>query len=120
MDASKYYQSSSKLLKAEDLKTDRGYAEVEVEVHEIFEEEMSEGSETRIKLSLGFKGRDKRLLLNVTNYRVLEGAFTSETQHWLGKMLVIHVDPYVQYQGSIVPGLRIRVAGAPSTDDIPF
>jgi hypothetical protein len=60
----------------------------------------------------------KPLGLNVTNKRVLIGAYGDETDHWRGQPVEIYVDPNVtNSRGEIVGGIRLRIpaAAAPRT-----
>lgn len=55
-----------------------------------------------------FRERDKAMVLNVTTIRVLEGAFGDESDDWVGKKVMVYVDPNVSFQGRVVGGLRLR------------
>jgi hypothetical protein len=60
----------------------------------------------------------KPLGLNVTNKRVLIGAYGDETDDWRGQPVEIYVDPNVtNSRGEIVGGIRLRIpaAAAPCT-----
>lgn len=60
------------------------------------------------KPALVFVGRDKKLLLNKTNLSVLVDSFGDETDHWRGKRIILFVTR-TQFNGQMVPGIRIRV-----------
>lgn len=83
-----------------------------------------------------FREFAKGMVLNVTSIRVLEGAFGDDSDGWIGKRVMIYVDPNVSFQGRVTGGLRLRTpkpraapAPAPApvaahddefADDIPF
>jgi hypothetical protein len=55
----------------------------------------------------------KPLGLNVTNKRVLIGAYGDETDDWRGQPVEIYVDPNVtNSRGEIVGGIRLRIPAA--------
>ena len=62
----------------------------------------------------------KPLGLNVTNKRVLIGAYGDETDNWRGQPVEIYVDPNVtNSRGEIVGGIRLRIpAAAPHAPSI--
>jgi hypothetical protein len=52
---------------------------------------------------------DKPFVLNVTNIDLCEEILGSDdTDQWLGKRLVLFVDPNVMYAGKRVGGIRVR------------
>ena len=97
-----------------------------------------EGAPPEQKWCLTFAESDKPLVLNSTNIQLCERIFGSDdTDHWIGKKLVLYTDPNVSYAGKVVGGIRVRApkqkAGAapapppppPSAeevfdDDVPF
>ena len=94
-----------------------------------------EGAEPEFKWAMNFHESDKPLVLNWTNIQLCEKAFASDdTDQWVGKKIVLYVDPNVSYGGKVVGGIRVRApkkqaatkpAPAPVTeeltdDDIPF
>ncbi len=90
-----------------------------------------EGAEPEMKWCLTFKENEKPLVLNSTNIQLCQKAFESDdTDHWVGKRLVLYVDPNVTYAGKVTGGIRVRKpkAGAPvpppavevEDDSIPF
>jgi hypothetical protein len=95
-----------------------------------------EGAEPEHKWCLAFQECDKPLVLNSTNIQLCERVFGSDdTDQWIGKKIVLYVDPNVSYGGKITGGIRVRapkvktnaVAPAPpppveelSDEDIPF
>jgi hypothetical protein len=98
-----------------------------------------EGAEPEQKWCLEFEESDKPLVLNAINIQLCEKVFGSDdTDHWVGKKIVLYVDPTVSYGGKVTGGIRVRApkkkpvaAPAPSApppaleteltdDDIPF
>ena len=93
-----------------------------------------EGADPEHKWCLTFHELDKPLVLNLTNATTLETILGSDdTDHWIGKRIVLYTDPNVMYAGKIVGGIRVRapkptappppppVHAVPLTDDdIPF
>lgn len=68
-----------------------------------------EGADPEQKWCLTFQELDKPLVLNVTNIQLCEIMFGSDdTDHWIGKRIVLYTDPNVQYAGKIVGGIRVR------------
>jgi hypothetical protein len=68
-----------------------------------------EGAEPEHKWCLSFQECDKPLVLNRTNIQLCERVFGSDdTDHWIGKKLVLYVDPNVSYGGELVGGIRVR------------
>lgn len=94
-----------------------------------------EGADEELKWCLTFNESDKPLVLNSTNIHLCQKAFDSDdTDFWVGKRLVLYVDPNVSFGGKVVGGIRVRKpkATAPppppvvepvpdiTDDDIPF
>lgn len=56
-----------------------------------------------------FKEFEKGLVLNTTNINGLAKACNSEdTDDWVGKEIIVFVDPNVGYGGQITGGLRVK------------
>lgn len=130
VNVSEFTDSSSGLLKKEDIGKARPVVMIErVEVTEF---------DGQRKLVLHFQGKQKGLALNKTNTQVMALTFGNESDHWLGQMVELWVDPYVTFSGKMVGGIKITPrsqpiaapppppaaaagpAGAPFNDDIPF
>jgi hypothetical protein len=90
-----------------------------------------------MKWCMSFIELDKPMVMNSTNLQLAAQALGSDdTDHWIGKQVVLFNDPNVQYQGKLTGGVRIRaprkkagaapVQAAPVTtgefedDEIPF
>ena len=72
------------------------------------------------KLSIGFQGKEKKLVLNKTNLGRIPEAYGTETDAWYGKDVIIYPDK-TRFQGSTVDCIRVRIPAAPAlSDDIPF
>ena len=77
------------------------------------------------KWTMLFEELEKPLVLNATNIQLTERACGSDdTDDWIGKQIVLYVDPNVSYGGKIVGGIRVRArkgsskpAPAPVNDD---
>ena len=96
------------------------------------------GEEAEYKWLIRFNEFEKPMVLNSTNIKRLAKACQSEdTDDWIGKQVVLYVDPDVEFAGNVVGGLRIRahkqqpqtrqVQPAPTggkfddmADDVPF
>lgn len=68
-----------------------------------------DGADAEMKWCLTFRESDKPLVLNSTNIQLCQKVFESDdTDHWIGKRLVLYVDPNVSYAGKITGGIRVR------------
>lgn len=68
-----------------------------------------EGAEPENKWCLEFEETDKPLVLNSINIQMCERIFGSDdTDHWIGKKIVLYVDPNVSFGGKITGGIRVR------------
>ena len=97
-----------------------------------------EGEEPDYKWLIRYNELPKPMVLNSTNIKRLAKACDSDdTDHWIGKQVVLYVDPDVEFAGNVVGGLRIRPYKKPTeprqvmppqtggkfddmADDIPF
>ena len=93
-----------------------------------------EGAAPEHKWCLTFHELDKPLVLNSTNIQLCAQICGSDdTDHWVGKRIVLYTDPNVSFQGKLVGGIRVRapkVTAPPppvqapvpelTDDDIPF
>lgn len=70
-----------------------------------------EGDEPEYKWLVRFAEFKKPMVLNSTNIKRLAKACDSDdTDEWIGKTVVLYVDPDVEFGGNVVGGLRIRAA----------
>lgn len=91
-------------LKADDIK-DRG--DVNVVIEEITIAEVDDGKK---KAVLHFRGKDKTLMLNVTNANMLEEITGSDdTDDWIGKRICLYTAK-VDFQGKRVLAIRVKAA----------
>ena len=92
----------SKWLKAEDL----GDKEPTVTVDRVVLEDLGDGQ----KPVMYFKGHDKGLVVNKTNWSMLEHLCRSdESDEWTGQKIRLSVE-MVPFQGKIVPSIRVKRA----------
>jgi hypothetical protein len=85
-----------------------------------------------MKWTMSFIELNKPMVMNSTNLQLCAQALGSDdTDHWIGKQVVLYNDPSVQFQGKLIGGIRIRApkkrpgtpaapAPAPVTADEPF
>ena len=67
------------------------------------------------KWVLFFKEFDKGLVLNTVNINAAAAATGSDdTDNWVGKEVIVHVDPSISYGGKVTGGLRIRKHSEPA------
>lgn len=120
----------SKFLRKEDFDEDRVMTIKTVKLEDM------PGESGDQKWVLYFREEAKGMALNVTTIRVLEGGFGDDSDMWVGKRVMVYVDPSVSFGGRVVGGLRLRLpkkkaAPAPKPepvatdddefdDDIPF
>jgi len=68
-----------------------------------------------MKWCLTFAEVTKALVLNAINTKLCEKACGSDdTDDWVGKQIVVFVDPNVSYGGRITGGLRVRAPRRPA------
>ena len=106
------FMGSSDYLKAADLKG----KSVNVTVKDVCTATFNNDGKDQDKLVLFFKGRDKGVVLNVTNTRAMAAAYGPESDKWEGKKVVLSVRQTPLGDG-------IGVTAMPDEDfddDIPF
>ena len=119
----------SKFLKKEDVGAGMLLTVASCEQHNV----AKEGADAELKWCLTFEESDKPLVLNSTNIQLCQNIFGSDdTDHWIGKRIVLYTDPNVSYQGKLIGGIRVRAPKKTATtpaakpkavevdDDIPF
>lgn len=74
-----------------------------------------EGDEPEYKWLVRFDELPKPMVLNSTNIKRLARACQSqESDDWVGKKVLLYVDPDVEFAGNVVGGLRIKaIQGQP-------
>ena len=113
----------SNYLKAEDL----GSHEPVVTIDKVTMEKLGDDN----KPVLHFRGKDKQLALNKTNFNaIVDITGEDDTDNWSGKKIKLYATK-VDYQGKRVPAIRIDAPGTaarqapapvetPEEDSIPF
>jgi hypothetical protein len=103
----------SKFLKQTDIGTGSLMTVESIDQHNV----AKEGADREMKWCMTFAEADKPLVLNATNIALCERIFGSDdTDHWVGKKIVLYTDPTVSYGGKIVGGIRVR---APKIRPVP-
>jgi hypothetical protein len=120
-------------LKADDLNGRR----VRVTIEDVTMEEIGHDDKKERRAVAHFEGKDKGLVLNKTNWSILEEVCNSQdSDDWAGYTVTLYVAK-VDYQGKRVPAVRVSdqpgdtippagaapveaPAGAITDDDIPF
>jgi hypothetical protein len=88
----------SKYLKAADLKGQRATVKMDrVESDTVGDDN---------KVILYFQGKEKGLVLNVTNKNMIVDTYGPETEDWIGQPIILY-EAMVQYQSKMVPAIRV-------------
>jgi len=116
MDATKYAQTESNDLKAADF-VGKNFKVVISKVEERHYEARGTTPATD-KLALHFDGKEKTLVLNKTNARILINAYGAETDDWLGNEIGLSTQETELGAGWVVSPLN--VAPPDFDSDIPF
>jgi hypothetical protein len=61
-----------------------------------------------------FRGHDKPMILNQTNWITLEEAYGADTDGWIGKPVEVYHDPGIMYGGKRTGGTRVRIPSGAS------
>lgn len=70
---------------------------------------MQGGRDKKVALSLKFAGKDRELMLNATNRKVLATLYGSSTEGWFGKPVTLFVEQDVRRpDGTRGPAVRVR------------
>jgi hypothetical protein len=111
-----------KSLKAADL----GNSQPIVVIESVSMEKFNDGS---MKPAVHFKGKEKHLVCNKTNWNtIVEITGEEDSDNWVGQKLRLFVAK-VEYQGKRVPAIRVEAAEespkpvrveTPSEEEIPF
>ena len=116
IDASKYGESKSNDLKAIDFKG-KHFKLVISDVEERHYEARN-GQAAADKLALHFEGREKTLVLNITNTKNLINAYGADTDGWVGQEIGLSTQETELGEGWVVRPLNVP---EPDFDDsIPF
>ena len=52
---------------------------------------------------------NRQFSLNKTNIKILIGAHGGKTDGWIGKSVILYVDPNVMFRGGLVGGVRVQI-----------
>jgi len=119
MDMTKYSQSDSKDLKAADFIG--ANLKVKISGVEIRNYEAKDGQQASSKPALAFEGKEKQLVLNATNTKILCDAYGNDSDGWISHEIGLTVKDYSDKgfgHGWIVRALD--VAEPDFDDSIPF
>ncbi len=97
-------------LTAETLPTDRDTVLQIESVHRFTNLKLGGGQRQDVKRSAGalkFAGRERMLLLNSTNLKVMSALFGADTGKWFGQHIALHVERVSAF-GQQVDAIRIR------------
>jgi hypothetical protein len=92
----------SKFLRKEDIEDD-----VVVTMKNVTLETMP-GDDGEQRWVLSFREIPKGLVLNTTLIRMLEKTHGRHSDDWVGKKIILFVDPSVTFKGQVMGGLRLR------------
>ena len=98
----------SEYLKSEDIEE---VGEMELTISKVDRIEFEDNGKKQVKGKLSFVETDKNLTLNVTNTNTIAGMFGKKDIDtvWVGKKIILWVDPNIQFAGDIVKGIRVRM-----------
>jgi len=97
--------SNSRFLKQEDIDGD-----VSATIDRVVKENVAVPGKPETKKGvIYFAELAKPMVLNATNRKRLERAYGYETDDWLGRKVIVYVDPEVDFGGEVTGGLRLRV-----------
>lgn len=115
-DMSKYTGTESNWLKAADMKG----ANIKgvIESVEVVHFEARDRSPAQDKPIISFVGREKKLVVNPSNCKILCAAYGNDSDHWVGHEIGLRTEEYEVGIGWVVTPLD--VAPPSFDDDIPF
>ena len=70
-----------------------------------FEAKNGQPAEDVLQLELD----ERQFSLNKTNIKILIGAHGGKTDGWIGKSVILYVDPNVMFRGGLVGGVRVQI-----------
>lgn len=56
----------------------------------------------------------KALVMNQTNWQIIEASYGDESDNWRGKQIELYIDPNVMYAGKRTGGVRVRIPASPT------
>ena len=92
--------------------------EVQCVIAEVQVEDVSRDGSDR-KPVLYFEGKEKGLVMNKTNSMVIASSYGDDTDGWRGKPVVLYPTK-TQFQGKLVPCIRVRILVPVAEDEPPF
>jgi len=119
MNVSDFYQNESRWLKAEDLKGRKH--KVIIDKLEVVEFKEKSGQNQK-KIGLLLQGRQKGLMLNKTNAKIIATQHGDNMEAWEGKEISIY-PTQTDFGGEMVDCIRVELpipAAADDGDEIPF
>ena len=113
------------MLESKYLQQDDVDGEVTVTIRELKKVNVAKDDETpEYKWTVKFQEFAKPMVANATNVKRMFKALGDDSEEWLGKKIILYVDPDVEFGGKIVGGLRVRalrrtgtLAAAKTSDD---
>jgi len=102
MKLSEAYPSS--FLKADDLQG----RDVIATISSVELETIGQGADKEMKLVIGFKGKEKKLVCNKTNAGTIGQLYGDETDDWIGKQVILTARD-VEYQGKTTLAIRVSL-----------
>jgi hypothetical protein len=106
----------SQYLNAADL---AGRGELPVIIEHVAQENIGNDEDQRSKPVMYFKNGSKGLPLNGTNWDALAAVFGDESDGWIGKQVILWVDPAVRFRGKPTPGIRFKSPPAKAVAEKP-
>ena len=117
VDMSRFGQSDSKDLKAADFKGQN--LKVVISAVEVREYPEKDGKPANAKPVISFEGKQKGLVVNPSNAKILNDAYGKQDSDWVGHEIGLSTKEYDNYPtGWIITPLD--VAGPDFDDEIPF
>lgn len=100
----------SEYLKSEDIENAGGEMQLTITGIGVKDYDREDGTKDR-KGVMTFAEVDKKLTINSTNNKTLIAMYGGKDidKVWIGKPVILYVDPHVQYAGKEVKGIRIRL-----------
>jgi hypothetical protein len=62
----------------------------------------------------------KPLIVNSTNWAMIESLYGEESDDWRGKPIELYFDPFVTFRGKRVGGVRVRRPSSEQVKNTPF
>lgn len=100
----------SEYLKSEDIEEAGGEMQLTIKGVGFKDYDRDDGSKDRRGI-LSFNELPKKLTVNATNAKTLIAMYGGKDidKAWIGKAVILFVDPHVQYAGKEVKGIRVRL-----------